>query len=626
MFSFKNWRMAVKLGAGFSLVSIIFITAILTYHYALSSTGDTYQTLLSQVETKKSLMLEVENQMLQCRRSEKDFLARKDPKYPEKVKAGVQNILKLTGQIGQLAIVGNDDQSSAAVARIATLTQSYQNAFDRVVNAWTERGLDHESGLQGAFRKSVHALETKFKEIEKANPTYGTRDVMVELLMLRRHEKDYLLRLLDKYIKKVDARIETIRGKVATLAIDATSKRDMNTLLDAYGSQFHALVDKNAVITANIAALRKEIHQIEPLIAEEVRKTNELMEQTAQTARSTAMSLSITALSAGVAAVIATLLVTFFISRIITRPLITGAGFASDIANGDLTNQINFQQQDEAGVIISALNAMGAKLRSIILSVQDSAGNVAAGSEELSASSQNLSQATTEQAASVEEVSASVHQLSASIKQATEATQNTSKLAAKVSEDAQKGSSTINSSLEHIRIIAEKISIIEEIARQTNLLALNAAIEAARAGEAGKGFAVVAAEVRKLAERSGIAAGEISELSASSVHFAEEAGALFKNMVPEIKQTSEEIDEITGATLEQEQGVDNISQAINQMEQVILNNSSAAEELASTSENLAQQAEELQQAIAFFNVGDDGTGLNQSTVHSLSPRLELPEE
>ena len=138
-----------------------------------------------------------------------------------------------------------------------------------------------------------------------------------------------------------------------------------------------------------------------------------------------------------------------------------------------------------------------------------------------------------------------------------------------------------------MQTIAEKITIVQEIARQTDLLALNAAVEAARAGEHGRGFAVVASEVRKLAERSQTAAHEIGALSGQTVSVAQQAGEMLTKLVPDIKKTAQLVDEISAACREQDVGAGQVNQAIQQLDQVIQQNAGASEELSATSEELA---------------------------------------
>jgi methyl-accepting chemotaxis protein len=163
-----------------------------------------------------------------------------------------------------------------------------------------------------------------------------------------------------------------------------------------------------------------------------------------------------------------------------------------------------------------------------------------------------------------------------------------------------------------MKSIAEKIGIIEEIARQTNMLALNAAIEAARAGEHGKGFAVVAAEVRKLAERSQTAAKEISSVSISSVEIAERAGKLLGDIVPGIQKTSGLVQEINSSCNEQAQGVEQVTTAIQQLDQVIQQSSASTEEMSTASEMLSEQAEQLLTAASYFRIDGDRGRARQS--------------
>ncbi|AVU77439.1 Methyl-accepting chemotaxis sensory transducer [Pseudomonas sp. E141] len=303
-----------------------------------------------------------------------------------------------------------------------------------------------------------------------------------------------------------------------------------------------------------------------------------------------------------VAALLVGLGLALFISRIISRPLKQAALVAEQLAEGNLNAKIESGSKDETGMVLNAMQNMVGKLSHIIGEVRNAADNLASASEEVSATAQSMSQATSEQAASVEETSASIEQMSASINQNTENAKVTDGMASKAAKEATDGGESVQQTVVAMKKIAQRISIIDDIAYQTNLLALNAAIEAARAGEHGKGFAVVAAEVRKLAERSQVAAQEIGELSSSSVDMAEKAGHLLNEMVPSINKTSDLVQEISAASEEQAAGVAQINTAMTQLNQVTQQNASSSEELAATAEEMSSQAEQLQQAMSFFTL------------------------
>ncbi len=276
------------------------------------------------------------------------------------------------------------------------------------------------------------------------------------------------------------------------------------------------------------------------------------------------------------------------------------ADLSESIAKGDLTvDPTPRSDRDRLGV---SFRDMVHKLSTTVADLRVGAETLATASREVSSTSQGLSRGTSDQAASVEEASASLEQITASITQNAAHSKEMEKMAVEGAGMAEQSGAAVAETVAAMTAIAEKISIVEDIAYQTNLLALNAAIEAARAGEQGRGFAVVAAEVRRLAERSQEAAKEIAGVASDSVKMAERSGQLLVQLVPSIRKTAGLVEEVTAASHEQSSGVNQITTAMQRVDQVAQQNASAGEELAATAEEMSSQAAALQQQIEFFRL------------------------
>lgn len=244
------------------------------------------------------------------------------------------------------------------------------------------------------------------------------------------------------------------------------------------------------------------------------------------------------------------------------RPMQELIQVTEKMAERNFSMEITVRNMDEAGKVLYSAKTMISRLRQTLEEIKSISSSVSRGSREISDTSQTLSRGAARQAVSAEEVSSSMEQMHSSITENSENSLKTEKFALQSAARAKESSEAVRKAVMVMKEIAEKITVVDEIARQTDMLALNAAIEAAKAGDHGKGFSVVAAEVRKLAERSRKAAAEIVTLSADSAKAAEETSELLGKMLPDIQQTAELVQSITSATKEQNSGIEQINQAI----------------------------------------------------------------
>jgi methyl-accepting chemotaxis protein len=481
-------------------------------------------------------------------------------------------------------------------------------------------------------------------------------------LGLRRFEKDYFLNIgtpekeadysakWEDQAKRLHERLEVLDG--LTTGADKDVVKSMQKDAAAYEAGFkkvQGLIAAGKVKTPQegnvaIGEFKEEVRRLEDTAYDFANKHSEAMQTLDDAVLDHMKSTVGTMLSIMAVAFALSALIGVFIGRGITLPIQQAVKIAEQVAEGDVNVEIDVTTRDEAGLLLSALQKMVASINEMVSAAvavaggdltvkinpksdRDALGNalsemtakltqtisevrtgaiaLTSASTQVSATSQGLAQGTSEQAASVEETTASLQQMNATIGQNAENSRHLADIATNAAKGAGDSAQSVNRTVEAMKDIAEKISIVDEIAYQTNLLALNAAIEAARAGDHGKGFAVVATEVRKLAERSQTAAKEIGALAGTSVKLAEHSGKLLNELVPNVQKAAEIIREVSSASAEQSQGVNQVNRAMTQVDEVTQRTASAAEELSSTAEELSAQAEALQELMSVFKVADD---------------------
>ncbi|WP_339028253.1 methyl-accepting chemotaxis protein [Bradyrhizobium symbiodeficiens] len=547
--------------------------------------------------------------------------------------APIKRVNELEDQAGKFALLNSNN-------RAAQLWKSEGQAAVKDIDMMLDAALAESGGNGSESQRTAPALLTARNEVARL-----ARSIVLTYSATTTQEAD-------AEVKETAQRLAGLKAAVAQANLPSIASA-INAQLDRLAKVVDS-VTRLALEAGNMKAAavaggegRKVFNEALDAIEQYVQRNEKQMAEVAEEGAKNAAFAKMLLISMICAALLIAIASATWIAMNINRGLARAVGLANAVAVGDLSQKIDVSSNDEVGDLVKSLNAMTAnlnataaianeiahgnltveakplsdkdtlglalermveKLRQIVSEALTAAQNVSAGSQELSASAEQLSQGATEQASSAEEASSSMEEMASNVKQNADNANQTEKIAAQSAKDAEASGAAVGRAVNAMQTIAEKITIVQEIARQTDLLALNAAVEAARAGEHGKGFAVVASEVRKLAERSQAAAAEIGTLSIDTVKVAQEAGAMLSKLVPDIKKTAELVEEITAACREQDVGSAQINQAIQQLDKVGQQNASASEQVSSTSEELASQAEQLQSTIAYFRIEQGGKG------------------
>ncbi len=342
----------------------------------------------------------------------------------------------------------------------------------------------------------------------------------------------------------------------------------------------------------------------------------------------------------GAIAILIGIMVTWYITRQITRPVVHNLALAERIASGDLTASIQVTTQDELGKLTGAMGRMNDRLRTMISEVRNSVMAVSQSASAIAAGNDDLSSRTEQQSAAVVETAASMEQLTSTVRNNADNARQASHIAAEATRNATQGGEVVRnvvSTMADISASSKKISdittVINSIAFQTNILALNAAVEAARAGEQGRGFAVVASEVRSLSQRSSQAAKDIAALIDESVSrirtgsdLVAHAGENMDQIVESVRKVNDIMGEISSASEEQSKGIAQIAQAISELDTTTQQNASLVMESSGAANALEEQAALLEKMVATFRVsqGESLPASSQAALPGATRATGLP--
>ncbi|WP_440876262.1 methyl-accepting chemotaxis protein [Thalassotalea sp. PLHSN55] len=558
---------------------IILLIAVIVGLFLLLITTNYFSLKVRQLEQAKSSIQQLNIIALQLRRNEKDFIIRKDTKYVEK---HAQTYQQLSAELANLKRLNEQISAELPIANLTSSFELYQQQFQKLATAMTDKGLNKNSGRYGELRRATHELESVLKELNES-------ENQIKLLTIRRHEKDYMLRGEQKYLEQLQQVLFELKASTDHLAGTKQYIQKYELAMEHY-----AAIDVTIGMSQNEGIrgeMRKAIQSAEKTLIATVTTATTFIERRESTAFWTSL-FCFMIISGGLATFILKLI------PIIISPIKSAViAIEEVIEKRDFSRQVAKETNDEFGQVIDAINNFITFTHKINSAVED----LRQVSVTVEQNAQQTQSGLLSQSMKSEQVSTATVQLDSSTAGIVTSTTRTAETAELIAKQAYKGKEQLRDlsqfldqnaqeligSAQDIQHLEEKcqsingfINEIKSIAEQTNLLALNAAIEAARAGESGRGFSVVADEVRSLATRTQSSTEQITDIigqlqqitsvavekvqsccegSQENIAHIHQSEQTLGDIIDEVNAIHELTSNIVGAVKEQSQAIHEIS-------------------------------------------------------------------